>query len=186
MGMAYVRIFYDWLEITGGLSEDEKGRLIDGIIRYARDGEIVDLPGGEKFLFPIFIQRQDRDIKKYQQKCEREPHAYARTSLSNKELSNKELSNKESSNKEPSVLKINNNWRTSARARGAVAQQIVDIALLEELPCAGFKNLHENIQDYMEQGLEPEEILSCCRQADGINLGSLLYSALQERGLRAR
>ena len=43
------------------------------------------------------------------------------------------------------------------------------------------------ILDRMEQyGLEPEAILSCCRQAGETNLGLLLYEAMQERGLSAR
>ena len=96
MGMAYVRIFYDWLETASSVDDAAKGRLIDAVIRYARDGEIVDLPGNEKILLPIFMSRVDRDAERYKKMCERESHAYARARLRNKELRTEESRNKES------------------------------------------------------------------------------------------
>ena len=88
---------------------------------------------------------------------------------------------------EPSVLKkIENNWRTSARARGGAAQLLVDFCLSENLPCGGMKNLFAELLSAMETGLRPEEILACCRASGGTNLGYELYAAMKKRGLSAR
>ena len=196
MGMAYVRIFFDWLEATAELSHEEKGRLIDAVVRYAREGELVELPGNERFVFPSFLPKLDRDAEKYRKLCERGPRVYARAPLRDqesrddesrdKELREQESREQESREHEPTVLKNNNNWRTSARARGAVAQMIVDAALNEELGCAQNNNLHELLVEAMEQGLTPEALMDLCRRSNDMPLGALLYEALQSRGLNAR
>ena len=39
MADKYVPIFYDWIEATQELNAQEKGRLIDAIVLYARGGD---------------------------------------------------------------------------------------------------------------------------------------------------
>ena len=64
MAQRYVKIFFGWPEETKELTSEEKGRLIDAVVMYAR-GEPVDLKGNEKFLFPVFKAQIDRDSETY-------------------------------------------------------------------------------------------------------------------------
>lgn len=57
----YVPIFFDWLEVTEELNAQEKGRLIDTIVLYARGGDWQDqIKGNERYLFPAFRKQIDR------------------------------------------------------------------------------------------------------------------------------
>lgn len=188
MGMAYVRIFFDWVEATQALNFEEKGRLIDAIIRYARDPEAdLEMPGNERFVFPTFMQQVDRDAANYERVCTKASYNARAGALFKDKDKEKDKDEEQDEDMEPSVLKkIDNNWRTSARARGGAAQLLVDACLSENLPCGGMKNLFDELLSAMETGLSPEEILSCCRSSGGTNLGYELYTAMKKRGLSAR
>ena len=57
----YVPIFFDWPEATKELKHQEKGRLIDAIVIYARGGDWSELlEGNERYLFPMFQLQVDR------------------------------------------------------------------------------------------------------------------------------
>ena len=60
----YVKAYYDWIEQTEALEDDEKGRLFVAILEYARSGEIPDNLGRESLLFPVFKSVVDRDAQK--------------------------------------------------------------------------------------------------------------------------
>lgn len=60
----YVKAYYDWIEQTAALEDDEKGRLFVAILEYARSGEIPDTLGREALLFPVFKAVVDRDAQK--------------------------------------------------------------------------------------------------------------------------
>lgn len=62
MADSYVPIFFDWPEATRALSAQEKGRLIDALVVYARQGEGWQelVKGNERFAFPIFQAQIDR------------------------------------------------------------------------------------------------------------------------------
>ena len=61
MANGYVPIFFDWPEVTGELNAQEKGRLIDAIVEYARGGDWQEqIKGNERYLFPAFRQQIDR------------------------------------------------------------------------------------------------------------------------------
>lgn len=64
MSRCYIRLFFDWSDLTHELTLEEKGRLIDGAIAYAR-GDPVSLDGNERFVFPVLRTRIDRDKEKY-------------------------------------------------------------------------------------------------------------------------
>lgn len=59
----YVKAYYDWIEQTAALEDDEKGRLFVAILEYARSGEIPDNLGRESLLFPVFKSVVDRDAQ---------------------------------------------------------------------------------------------------------------------------
>ena len=61
MAQEYVPIFFDWAEVTGELTAQEKGRLIDAIVMYAQGGDWQEqIKGNERYLFPAFKRQIDR------------------------------------------------------------------------------------------------------------------------------
>lgn len=57
----YVPVFFDWVEVTGELNAQEKGRLIDAIVLYAQGGDWQEqIKGNERYLFPAFKKQIDR------------------------------------------------------------------------------------------------------------------------------
>lgn len=59
----YIPIFLDWIETTEGLSDSEKGRLIDALVLYARGEDWQDLiKGNERFAFPFLRGAAQRHI----------------------------------------------------------------------------------------------------------------------------
>ena len=62
MAKEYVPIFYDWTEVTEELNDQEKGRLIDAIVLYARGEDWQDrIKGNERYLFPAFREQINRN-----------------------------------------------------------------------------------------------------------------------------
>ena len=61
MAQEYVPVFWDWIEVTGELNDQEKGRLIDAMVMYSRGGDWQDrIKGNERYLFPAFRQQIER------------------------------------------------------------------------------------------------------------------------------
>lgn len=61
MAREYVPVFFDWVEVTGELTAQEKGRLIDAIVLYAQGGDWQEqIKGNERYLFPAFKKQIDR------------------------------------------------------------------------------------------------------------------------------
>lgn len=67
MADKYVMIFHDWPEATRMIGYQEKGRLIDAIVKYARGDNDWDdlLKGNEKYLFPMFQTQIDQYMKQH-------------------------------------------------------------------------------------------------------------------------
>lgn len=63
MAKCYVKAFFDWIEQTAALEDDERGRLFVAILKYARSGIAPDLAGRESILFPVFKSQVDRDLE---------------------------------------------------------------------------------------------------------------------------
>ena len=59
--LVYIKIFLDDLEAMEALSDAERGRLLTAMLKYAQSGEVPQLSGNERILFPIFRGRIDRD-----------------------------------------------------------------------------------------------------------------------------
>lgn len=193
MAMAYIKIFFNWLEVTRLLSHEEKGRLIDAMVCYARDGSGEDLlTGSERVLFPQFQAHIDNAAAKYARACE-EKTSHAGACLRNQESRIEESRieerriEEEDQEMNPTILqKIDENWRTSGRARGAAAQLLVDHCISENLPCSGMNSLFDELLSAMEGGLSPAELLSCCQRADARSLGLEIYTAMKRRGVGVR
>jgi len=57
----YIPVFFNWVEMTRSLSHEEKGRLVDAMVLYARgDDYEAGLEGNERFQFPFFQDMIDR------------------------------------------------------------------------------------------------------------------------------
>lgn len=182
--MKYIKLFYEWIDSTCTLAADEKGRLIDAMVLFARDGVEVDLPGNERFIFPMFRLQLERDRDSYARS--REENARSRKEKDKEKEEEKEEDEEQEYN-EPSVLqKIDENWRTSGRARGAAAQLLVDHCISENLPCSGMNSLFDELLSAMEGGLSPAELLTCCQRADARSLGLEIYTAMKRRGVGVR
>lgn len=194
--MIYIKLFYDWPEGTSALSYEEKGRLLDAMVIYARDGVVPDLPGNERILFPVFRNQIDRDRAGYARTCEenarsreedarsREDKAQEKDEAQVKDQVEAQEENK-AQEKAPSVSRERNeHWRTSIMARKAEAQRLVDACISEKLPCRGLKDLFDQILQAMENGLSPGKILDCCRRSEAHTLGLELYIAMKDRGLK--
>lgn len=65
MASEYVPIFFDWMENTQDLTDEEKGRLIDAVIEYfVNDGEqgVIDETASNK-LIDIYLLTIDKATK---------------------------------------------------------------------------------------------------------------------------
>ena len=67
--MKYVQIYFDFIENIESLSFEERGHLFTEILRYAKDGEIPEFFGNERFVFPSIKNQIDRDHSRYREIC---------------------------------------------------------------------------------------------------------------------
>jgi hypothetical protein len=119
MADKYVPIFYDWIEATQELNAQEKGRLIDAIVVYARGGDWQEqIKGNERYVFPLFRGQVDRA------KAISSLRASARTNNNkteqNETKSNKRYNNNKNKNKNNNKNNNENNNESElapARAR---------------------------------------------------------------------
>lgn len=65
---SHLKVYFDFEAKTAEYSDEEKGRLLLAMLRYARDGEEQTLTGNERFVFPVFRAQIDEDIKAYDTK----------------------------------------------------------------------------------------------------------------------
>ena len=65
---SHLKVYFDFEVKAGEYSDEEKGRLLLAMLRYAKDGTEADLTGNERFVFPVFKAQIDEDIKAYDTK----------------------------------------------------------------------------------------------------------------------
>ena len=65
---SHLKVYFDFETKAGEYTDEEKGRLLLAMLRYARDGEEGTLTGNERFVFPVFKAQIDEDIKAYDTK----------------------------------------------------------------------------------------------------------------------
>ena len=72
MARAYFRLFFDqYIPLVEALSNEERGRLFWGMMRYAQEERTPDLPGNEHFVWAFIKEDIDRDRLAYLRKCAR-------------------------------------------------------------------------------------------------------------------
>ena len=72
MGIEYFCCYHSYLEVMEQLNDAEKGRLFTACLTYSKTGEVPQLSGNERFVFPTFKAQIDRDNTKYQEKCRKQ------------------------------------------------------------------------------------------------------------------
>lgn len=65
MAREYFSAYHSYLEAMEQLNDTEKGRLFTACLVYSKTGEVPQLPGNERFVFPSMKSQIDRDAKKY-------------------------------------------------------------------------------------------------------------------------
>ncbi|MBQ7835798.1 MAG: hypothetical protein IJ389_00930, partial [Clostridia bacterium] len=70
MAIKYLKVFLDWNEVTSELNYEEKGRLIEAMIKYANGEADIQLSGNERFLFGIMKNQINREHENYEKVVE--------------------------------------------------------------------------------------------------------------------
>lgn len=70
MSKKYFCAYYSYLDSMETLTDEERGRLFTACLIYGETGQVPDLPGHEKYVFPALKSQIDRDNKKYDSYCE--------------------------------------------------------------------------------------------------------------------
>ena len=129
--ITYIKVFVDYLDAIEPLGDAERGRLFTSLLTYARSGEVPQLNGNERFLFPMMRAQIDRDVlskDELSQKrrdaasaskrstCEQKEHLQANAASASKCLQDKDNKTIDKDNKT-----IDKDKDKSARARDADA-----------------------------------------------------------------
>lgn len=68
--MAYVCLYASYLETLAPFTDEERGRIMMGMLQYAVKGEVPVLEGNERFIFPTIQAQIDRDREAYKKRVE--------------------------------------------------------------------------------------------------------------------
>ena len=71
MALDSFNVYHSYLKALEPLNDAECGRLLKACLQYSMTGEVPELRGNERFLFPSWQSQIDRDREKYEAKCRR-------------------------------------------------------------------------------------------------------------------
>ena len=71
MAREYIKVFNSYREAMEPLSDAEKGRLFTAMLDYSITGEVPELRGNERFIFPMFKIHIDLEAEAYQKTVEK-------------------------------------------------------------------------------------------------------------------
>ena len=95
MAEPYYTLYFNWIEDTQELNDQEKGRLIDAIVLYARGDDWQErIKGNERYVFPGLQARLDRYTEANAGKTK------------NTERDKTEISKKQNRAKKPKIPKV--------------------------------------------------------------------------------
>ena len=69
MALESFNAYHSYLKSIELLNDAERGRLFTACLQYSMTGEVPDLRGNERFVFPMMKEQIDRDKAKYDAKC---------------------------------------------------------------------------------------------------------------------
>lgn len=72
MAIEYFNAYHSYLKSIEPLNDAERGRLFTACLMYSETGEVADLRGNERFIFPMMKEQIDRDRRKYEAKCRKQ------------------------------------------------------------------------------------------------------------------
>ena len=72
MAREYFCAYHSYLETMDQLTDAEKGRLFTACLTYSKTGEVPELRGNERFIFPSFKTQIDRDRQRYEARCKKQ------------------------------------------------------------------------------------------------------------------
>ena len=99
---SHLKVYFDFEVKAKELTEEEKGRLLLVMLRYAKDGTEPEMIGNERFLFPVFKAQIDEDIKAYETKV-------ANGSRGGRPVTNREPEETEENRNKPEETENNRN-----------------------------------------------------------------------------
>ena len=70
MAYEYFLAYHSYLKSIEPLSDAERGRLFTAMLEYSMTGAEPELRGAERILFPTMKANIDRDVAKYEAKCQ--------------------------------------------------------------------------------------------------------------------
>lgn len=71
MALDSFNVYHSYLKALEPFSDAECGRLLKACLQYSMTGQVPELRGNERFLFPSWQSQIDRDREKYEAKCRR-------------------------------------------------------------------------------------------------------------------
>lgn len=69
MALESFNAYHSYLKSIDPLNDAERGRLFTALLMYSSTGEVPDLRGNERFIFPTMKEQIDRDRAKYGARC---------------------------------------------------------------------------------------------------------------------
>lgn len=69
MAREFFQAYHSFLEAMEPLNDAECGRLFKACLIYSMSGEVPELRGNERFVFPSMKGQIDRDLQNYEKKC---------------------------------------------------------------------------------------------------------------------
>lgn len=97
---SHLKVYFDFEAKAKEYSDEEKGRLLLAMLRYAKDGTEGTLTGNERFVFPVFKAQIDEDIKAYDTKV-------MNGSLGGRPVMNREPKKTEENRNKPEITENN-------------------------------------------------------------------------------
>lgn len=167
----YFCAYHSMLGGTRKLSDAECGRLFRALLRYSsgEDVELINLQGREEVLFDVYSQQIDRDTEAYEKKVAANQDNGKKGGRPKKNPENPEnpvgfLETQKTQDKDKDKgndlkKRFNDHWRTSLRARAAVAQQLLDDIQAGKLGETQCNNAHGYLCNLLAAGKTPEDIL---------------------------
>ena len=71
MALEFFNGYHSYLDSMEPLGDAERGRLFTACLLYSKTGEVMELRGNERFVFPTMRSQIDRDKAAYEAKCEK-------------------------------------------------------------------------------------------------------------------
>ena len=63
--MKFIKLYGDFSGTVDELADEEAGRLMKAVLRFALDGQVADLPGQERLVFKMLVAQFQRDRAAY-------------------------------------------------------------------------------------------------------------------------